>query len=80
MRRVPSAPCWASPARAVRSFSKTTYSSENLDVSDRHLFAGGVSGVDSALEILEFDQTGAHAAEICIAVKLSNDHDAKPNV
>jgi hypothetical protein len=49
-------------------------------VSDRHLFAGGVSGVDSALEILEFDQTGAHAAEICIAVKLSNDHDAKPNV
>jgi hypothetical protein len=64
----------------VRFFSKSTYSSENPDVSDRYLVVGGLSGVDSALEILEFDQTGAHAAEICISVKLSDDHDEMPNV
>jgi hypothetical protein len=49
-------------------------------VSDRDLVAGGLSGVDSALEVLAFDQTGAHAVEICIAVVLSNDHDETPNV
>jgi hypothetical protein len=47
---------------------------------DRYLVAGGLSGVNPALEILEFDQTVAHAAEICISVKLSNDHDETPNV
>jgi hypothetical protein len=44
-------------------------------VSDHYLVADRLSGVDSALKILELDQRGAHAVEICMSVKLSDDHD-----
>ncbi len=69
-----------SSATKILPWHSAHFDSASAKISVRDPSPVGPSAVESALKILEFDQAGSDAIEICIAVILSDDHDETPNV